>query len=136
MTTKFVSFPKFCSTVRINTYMILSLHFGSNPSLNWSLFKWQKDLCFFVFLTYCFFISLFMILEGKKGERFQWLFFQHMWLKLSVGRYWKYNKDKNKYEKMVDEAGQGAGAGLYPPMGCLWKRRIMSGVKFSEVKRP
>lgn len=35
--------------------------------------KWIS--CFLVFLAYCFFISLFMILEGKKEERFKWLFF-------------------------------------------------------------
>lgn len=62
MTTKY-------PTVGMDTYMILRLHCGF-PNLNCSLFKGQIKYisCFLAFLTYCFFIPVFMILEGKKGE--------------------------------------------------------------------
>lgn len=36
---------------------------------------------------------------------------------------------------MVDEAGWGEGARLYIPMGCLWKRGAVSGVKVSEGRK-
>ena len=57
--------------VSMDTHVILRQHFDSNPQINGSLFRGQMDLLFSCLLAYYFFISLFLILEGKKGKKFK-----------------------------------------------------------------